>query len=249
MVYRAPNREPGEKVKSIELYGDGIGRVELFDHMGTDLTVVNSARVSFGRNKEELDERDAKLINYLVRHKHTSTFEHNLVTYRFVVPLFVRSQHHRHRTWSYNEISRRYTDVDIRFYEPEMFRTQHKSNRQASNAEELINPVIRVPYGPSGYRGEANRVVGDWHENSLELYNSLIDGGVCREQARGVLPQNLYTEYYGTVNLNNLLKFIDLRTHEGAQLEIQKVAEACLEIATDLWPVAVGAYRRAKNED
>ena len=235
-------------MKSVELYGDGIGRVELVDHMGTDLTIVNSARVSFGRNKEEIDERDTKLINYLVRNKHTSTFEHNLVTYRFTVPLFVRSQHHRHRTWSYNEISRRYTDVDIRFYEPEMFRTQHKSNRQASNAEELNNPVIRVPYGPQGYRGEASKVVEDWNKKSLELYNSLIDGGVCREQARGVLPQNLYTEYYGTVNLNNLLKFIDLRTHEGAQWEIQKVAEACLEIATDLWPVAVGAYRRAKNE-
>jgi len=77
-------------VSSIELYGDGIGRVELVDHMGTDLTIVNSARVSFGRNKEEIDERDVKLINYLVRNKHTSTFEHNLVTYRFTVPLFVR---------------------------------------------------------------------------------------------------------------------------------------------------------------
>jgi thymidylate synthase (FAD) len=105
-----------------------------------------------------------------------------------------------------------------------------------------------VPYGPFGYRGEASKVVGDWHEKSLELYNSLIDGGVCREQARGVLPQNMYTEYYGTVNLSNLLKFIDLRTHEGAQWEIVKVAEACLEIAEGLWPVAVGAYRRAKNE-
>ena len=235
-------------MKSVELYGDGIGYINYVDHMGTDLTIVNSARVSFGKRKEELDERDAKLINYLVRNKHTSTFEHNLVTYRFTVPLFVRSQHHRHRTWSYNEISRRYTDVDIRFYEPEMFRTQHKSNRQASNAEELNNPVIRVPYGPQGYRGEASRVVSDWNKKSLELYNSLIDGSVCREQARGVLPQNMYTEYYGTVNLNNLLKFIDLRTHEGAQWEIQKVAEACLEIATDLWPVAVGAYRRAKND-
>jgi thymidylate synthase (FAD) len=235
-------------MKSIELYGDGIGYINYVDHMGTDLTIVNSARVSFGKNKEEIDERDAKLINYLVRNKHTSTFEHNLVTYRFVVPLFVRSQHHRHRTWSYNEISRRYTDVDIRFYEPEMFRTQHKSNRQASNAEELNNPVIRVPYGPSGFRGEASKVIKDWNEKSLKLYNSLVDGGVCREQARGVLPQNMYTEYYGTVNLSNLLKFIDLRTHKGAQLEIQKVAEACLEIATDLWPIAVGAYRRAKNE-
>ena len=71
--------------------------------------------------------------------------------------------------------------------------------------------------------------------------------GVCREQARGVLPQNMYTEYYGTVNLNNLLKFIDLRTHEGAQWEIQKVAEACLEIATELYPETVGAYRAIRK--
>lgn len=125
--------------KTIQLYGDGIGRVDYVQHMGSDLTVVNSARVSFGVEKEELDERDRKLINYLIKHRHTSTLEHNLITFRFVVPLFVRSQHHRHRTWSYNEISRRYTDVNIQFYEPKQFRTQHKSNRQASNADELIN--------------------------------------------------------------------------------------------------------------
>ena len=91
--------------RSIELYGDNIGRVDLIQHMGTDLTIVNSARVSFGQNKDEIDAKDGKLINYLVKHRHTSTFEHNVVTFRFVVPLFVRSQHHRHRTWSYNEIS------------------------------------------------------------------------------------------------------------------------------------------------
>ena len=203
--------------KSIELYGDGIGRVDYVESMGSDLTIVNSARVSFGTQKEELDGRDRKLINYLAKHKHTSTFEHNVVTFRFTVPLYVRSQHHRHRTWSYNEISRRYTDVNINFYEPEGFRTQHESNRQASNPDELIDP------------------------------NMMKDAGVCREQARGVLPQNLYTEYYGTVNLSNLLKFIDLRSHEGAQWEIQKVAEACLDIADDLWPIAVKAYRRGKN--
>ena len=91
--------------KSIELYGDGIGRVDYVNHMGDDLTVVNSARVSFGVEKEELDGRDKKLINYLIKHRHTSTLEHNLITFRFSVPMFVRSQHHRHRTWSYNEIS------------------------------------------------------------------------------------------------------------------------------------------------
>ena len=229
--------------KSIDIYGDGIGRVDLVDHMGSDLTIVNSARVSFGKHKEKLDGKDERLINYLVNHRHTSTFEHNIATFRFVVPLFVRSQHHRHRTWSYNEISRRYTDVNIQFYEPEAFRTQHKSNRQASNAEELINPSLVHSRG----RNLASALISDHHQGSLKLFNQLIEAGVCREQARGVLPQNLYTEYYGTVNLNNLLKFIDLRTHEGAQWEIQKVAEACLEIAEGLWPVAVSSYRRAKK--
>jgi thymidylate synthase (FAD) len=243
-----------ESKRSIHVYGDGIGRVDLVEHMGSDLTIVNSARVSFGKHKEALDEKDKKLVNYLVKHRHTSTFEHNVATFRFVVPLFVRSQHHRHRTWSYNEISRRYTDVNIQFYEPEAFRTQHKSNRQASNAEELINPetdteaFFMCGYVTGDWNPTAAEVVKRHNENSLFLYEELIEKGVCREQARGVLPQNLYTEYYGTVSLNNLLKFIDLRTHEGAQWEIQKVAEACLEIAEGLWPVAVGAYRRAKNE-
>ena len=236
--------------KTIQLYDDGIGRVDYVQHMGSDLTVVNSARVSFGVEKEELDERDRKLINYLIKHRHTSTLEHNLITFRFVVPLFVRSQHHRHRTWSYNEISRRYTDVNIQFYEPKQFRTQHKSNRQASNAEELINPEIGyLPHILLGYpKSSAAEAIQHHHEHSLKLFNSLIEAGVCREQARGVLPQNLYTEYYGSVNLSNLLKFIDLRTHMGAQWEIQKVAEACLEIATDLFPETVGAYRRIRHE-
>ena len=228
--------------KSIDIYGDGIGRVDYVNHMGDDLTVVNSARVSFGVEKEELDGRDRKLINYLIKHRHTSTLEHNLITFRFTVPMYVRSQHHRHRTWSYNEISRRYTDVNIKFYEPQSFRTQHKSNRQASNIEGLINPVLSCG-------SDCDEMVGMHHQMSLDLFNRMIDAGVCREQARGVLPQNLYTEYYGTVNLSNLLKFIDLRTHEGAQWEIQKVAEACLEIATDLFPVTVGAYRRIRNEE
>ena len=224
------------------LYNDTIGCVEYVQHMGNDLTIVNAARVSFGVEKDEVDARDKKLIRYLVKNRHTSTLEHNVITFRFCVPLYVRSQHHRHRTWSYNEISRRYTDVNIQFYEPEAFRTQHKSNRQASNADELISPQIEWD------RTTAQQAVNQHHKKSLALFNTLIEAGVCREQARGVLPQNMYTEYYGTVNLNNLLKFIDLRTHEGAQWEIQKVAEACLEIAEGLWPVAVGAYRRAKNE-
>lgn len=228
-------------IEKIDLYGDGIGSVEYVEHMGSDLTIVNSARVSFGKHKEVLDEKDRKLIKYLIEHKHTSTFEHNLITFRFVVPLFIRSQHHRHRTWSYNEISRRYTDVDLRFYEPKSFRTQHKSNRQASN-HDAIDPVIWPDLSDPDFGTTASECVRKHHASSLVLYNDLVKSGVCREQARGVLPQNLYTEYYGTCNLSNLLKFIELRTHEGAQEEIQQVARACLDIAKSIWPTAVNSY-------
>ena len=234
--------------KKIYLYDDNIGSVEYIDHMGTDLTVVNSARVSFGKTKKELDKKDEKLIRYLTRHKHTSTLEHNIVTLRFCVPLYVRSQHHRHRTWSYNEISRRYTEENLRFYEPSSFRTQHKSNRQASNIEEKIDPIIIPDLSDSDYGLTAAMCMKKHHELSLRFYHDLIRTGVCREQARGVLPQNLYTEYYGTVNLNNLMKFISLRTHDGAQWEIQKVALACLDIVEDLWPVTVASYKDTKTE-
>ena len=241
--------------KSVELYDDGKGRVEYVEHVGSDLSVVNSARVSFGKHKERLDAGDHKLIKYLVKHRHTSTLEHNVITFRFCVPLYVRSQHHRHRTWSYNEISRRYTDVDIKFYQPTGFRTQHESNRQASNAEELIDPEVGDYTYDDGFifkcvpceDEDMHCLVEAYHKMSLDVFNMMIDKGVCREQARGVLPQNMYTEYYGTVNLNNLLKFIDLRTHEGAQWEIQKLAEACLEITTDLWPATVNAYRELRQ--
>lgn len=233
-------------MKSIEIYGDGIGKVELVESMGSDLAVVNSARVSFGKHKEELDDKDEKLIDYLIRHKHTSVLEHCVVTFRFKVPLFIRSQHHRHRTWSYNEISRRYTEENLQFYEPKEFRTQHKSNRQASNTE-LINPWVEEPdQWIQGRR--VDDLVKDHHEDCVNVYNKMMELGVCREQARGVLPQNLYTEYYGTVNLGNLLKFIDLRTHEGAQWEIQVVAQACLDIASELYPKTVAAYRRVLDE-
>jgi len=225
----------------IELYSDNVGCVEYISHMGDDLTIANAARVSFGAEKNSLDEKDKKLIDYLMRHNHTSPFEHCTITMRFIVPLFIRSQHHRHRTWAYNEISRRYTSVDMKFYTPKEFRTQHKSNRQASN-NELIDPMIDSSYLAGGY-SKASEAVSKHHTSSISLYNGLLDAGVCREQARGILPQNLYTQYYGTVNLHNLLKFVSLRMHEGAQWEIQEVAKACLALAETHFPYAVKSWR------
>jgi thymidylate synthase (FAD) len=227
------------------IYDDKIGFVELVDHMGTDLTIVNAARVSFNKHKESMDTKDEKLISYLIDHKHTSTLEHNVVTFRVKVPLFVRSQHMRHRTAAYNEVSRRYTDENIQFYLPKHFRSQHKSNRQASNIEELINPEMNWCYkdphetGKCGTAVESmNAFVGIAHR----FYEELMSVGVCREQARMALPQNLYTEYYCTANLRNIMHFIELRTHEGAQWEIQQMANAMLEIVRELWPVTVQAF-------
>lgn len=226
----------------IDLFGDGIGAVEYVSHMGTDLSVVNAARVSFGTEKEEVDEKDIKLINYLMAHNHSSPFEHCVLTFKFTVPLFIRSQHHRHRTWAYNEISRRYTSVDMNFYSPKEFRTQHKSNRQASD-DQMVNPVLDSSYLSIGFEN-ASDAVSMHNTRSIGLYNALINSGVCREQARGVLPQNLYTQYFGTVNLHNLLKFISLRSHEGAQWEIQQVANACLKLAKEHFPHSVKAYAK-----
>ena len=235
-------------MKKVDLYGDGIGTVEYISHMGNDLSIVNAARVSFGAEKQELDGKDMKLIDYLVKHNHTSPFEHCAITMRFTVPLFIRSQHHRHRTWSYNEISRRYTSVDMDFYQPEEFRTQHKSNRQAST-ETLVNPDLSSSTGLCAHTPHtASEAVRAHHRRSMELYEKLLDKGVCREQARGVLPQNLYTQYYGTTNLHNLFKFISLRQHEGAQWEIQKVADACFKIARRHFPVSTEAFLKANKE-
>lgn len=252
----------GKQFKLYEETGDNIGYVELVDHMGTDLTVVNAARVSFGVKKEKLDQKDKKLLGYLIKHRHTSTLEHNVMTCKFKVPIFVVRQHHRHRTWSYNEISRRYTSVNLEFYGPKKFRTQHKNNRQASNFDELLDPMIleaivksnkipklltklilkigkRVPVANL----TASQLVTAHHKASIKLFNLLLDVGVCREQARGVLPQNMYTTYIGTVNLNNLIKFIELRIHKGAQWEIIQVAKKLLEIAANLWPETVQKYK------
>ena len=232
--------------RTLYLYDDQIGRVSYVDHMGSDLTVVNSARVSFGNTRDELNDRDKRLVKYLVKHKHTSTFEHNVITFKFVVPLFIRSQHHRHRTWSYNEISRRYTDSDLQFYVPNDYRTQHKSNRQASNIEEKINPPMSV-YGIDLESRLCNEAIEHHVNMSLALFDDMIKKGVAREQARMILPQNLYTEYYATANLSNILKFIELRTHDGAQWEIQQLANKMGKIIAGIWPITMESYQETRN--
>jgi thymidylate synthase (FAD) len=207
-------------------------KVTYIDHMGSDLTITNSARVSFNGYSSSLEEKDKKLIKYLADHEHLSPFEHCTLTVLVEVPLYIRSQIHRHRTFAYNEISRRYTSEDLQFYVPNIddIRKQSKSNRQASNGELSENDSIA-----------ALEVMQKIHKDCLDTYNNLLDMGVCREQARGVLPQNLMTKFYMTGNLRNFAHFIKLRTHEGAQKEVRDMANQLTEILTEKFPVALSS--------
>ena len=227
----------------IHLYNDNVGVCELLDDSGSDLDIVNSARVSFDREKTILSVRDKKLIHYLWQNKHTSPFEHCSVKFRCVVPLFVARQHMRHRTWSYNEVSRRYTEENIEFYLPKEFRTQHQSNRQAST-DTRCNPVIRSVEGTTQiWATKADEALLNHTKKSLELYNQLLEVGVCREQARMVLPQNMYCKYIASANLLNCLKFIGLRDKPEAQLEIRVLAQAMGGFIKELFPTAWEAFK------
>ena len=237
-----------------ELYTDfsceNPGYVELKQHMGEDIkTQVNAARASFGVEINEVTDRDRKLFKYCARDGHTSTMEHNVFTFAFKVPLFVARQHMRHRTWSFNEISRRYTDRNLDFYLPTAFRQQSDSNRQASVLNSEINPILQTVNGSlMNYVKKTDHSVKLHVENSLKLYRDMISAGICREQARMVLPQNLYTYYWGTVNLNNFLKFYELRNHPGAQIEIQEMAVACMSLLEEVIPETIEIYKQAKHE-
>jgi len=202
----------------------GQGWVGLVGHLGSEVTAVNAARVSFGKRKDVMDERDVALLDYLLDHRHTSPLEHVVFTFIVHCPLFVRSQWHRHRTWSYNEISRRYTEFDLEFYVPPQLRRQAENDRQASVADPGLAD------GPWWERIRAH------HAAALALYHELLAAGVCREQARGVLPQNLMTTFWATVDLANLIHFLELRSHPGAQWEIQEYARAIRQLIEPIIP-------------
>ncbi|NLF37840.1 FAD-dependent thymidylate synthase [bacterium] len=210
---------------------DGQGWVGLIDQMGTETTIVNAARVSFGKMVDTMTERDVVLMKYLLENRHTSPLEHMAFTFVVHCPLFVRSQWHRHRTWSYNEISRRYTEVDMEFYTPAVVRGQSADNRQAS-----VDTLAKEK------QDEARALIDRQNRESLALYEKLLGMGVCREQARGVLPQNLMTTFWASVDLGNLIHFLDLRDHEGAQWEIRQYAHAIKELVKPIVPHVAGIY-------
>jgi thymidylate synthase (FAD) len=213
----------------------GQGWVGLIDHLGEEISIVNAARVSFGKLKNEMEQRDIALLKYLIENKHTSPLEHVVFTFSVHCPLFIRGQWHRHRTWSYNEISRRYTEIDMEFYTPENLRQQADNDRQAS--------VDNADFNDSALR----ELISGHNQSSFALYEELLAKGVCREQARGVLPQNMMVTFWGTVNLGNLLHFLDLRDSEHAQWEIREYAIAIKKLIKPIIP-NVAKYYESKGQ-
>lgn len=224
-----PVSEPKTKLDPLE---DGISSLELVRHSGSDVDVVNAARVSFGKVVTQMNERDVKLVRYLMKHDHTSPFEHNQLSFRIKCPLYVARQWMRHRMNSYNEISYRYVKAPLEFYTPKKWRFQDTQNRQGSVGE-FENEKLLQEYSQA-------------LKHARDAYESLLEQGVCREQARGLLPVTTYTEFIFTCNLLSLTHFLRLRTHAGAQFEIRQYAYGMLELALPHFPVSLQAWKDFK---
>ncbi len=214
------------------------GFVRLIDHMGTDLTVVNAARVSFGKRKESFDGKDAELVDYLAQNEHTAPFRHAYLTFHVKAPVFVFRQWMKHRVASdFNEISGRYVEFrEDEFYVPEHFRQQAKVNKQGSEGEI-----------EEGSRKQAAEVYQEACFQSLTQYKKLIELGVCREQARCVLPLGLYSEAYWTASLQAVAHFLHLRLDAHAQWEIRQYAQAVQILTEPLFPESLKALMQAPS--
>jgi thymidylate synthase (FAD) len=209
------------------------GFVRLDDAMADDLSVVNGARVSFARRKEEMDESDEGLVRFLMRDRHGTPFEHNSFRFHVRTPIFVAREWFRHRVGSFNEFSMRYAKATDDFYvpEPEDVRTQVGKPGAYS-----FDPV--APEVAETTREELQAV----YEAAYAAYEKLVDLGVARELARCALPVGAYTEFFWTVNARALMNFLSLRAAETAQREIRRYAEACEVFFAEKMPVTHAAF-------
>ena len=208
--------------------------VTYIDHMGSDISVVNAARVSFGKKSEwmprihygeelVLKPKDAKLIKYLAKHKHKSPFNHTFVTFHVKAPIFVARQLQKHEYMPWNEISRRYVDDDPEFYQPDVWRGRAQDKKQGSDG--VINDIR-----PS----VARNMVEDCRQN----YNYLLAKGISPEQARMVLPQSMMTEWYWSGTLFAFAKMCSLRLKADTQEETQLVAQKVALTMAKIYPVS-----------
>lgn len=214
------------------------GHARLFESMGSDLSIVRNARVSYDAEWRagEDEGKDEKLIHYLMKNRHTSPFEAVTFTFDVKAPIFVLRQWHRHRTWSFNEISARYAELPEEFYVPDTqhITTQSTSNKQMRTSEQHVNAAIY------------SEMMSLHCEEAFRIYKYMLADGVPRELARTILPVATYSHMFATVDLHNLFHFLRLRLHPHAQYEIRVYAEAMLELIRPVVPVAVAAFEANK---
>jgi thymidylate synthase (FAD) len=216
--------------EEIQVLDHGFVRLDAAE--ATDLSVVNSARVSFGKRKEEMDEGDQKLVYFLLKNRHGTPFEHNMLRFHVKAPIFVAREWMRHRIGSFNEWSLRYAKVENPdFYLPKEFRTQvgkpgaYTYEKWKGGSQQMLQHQVVTHY-----------------RDSVDLYNYMIDREIAREQARLVLPLALFTEFYWTVNARSLMNFIGLRNADAAQWEIREYAKIVEELWTEEMPITANVF-------
>ena len=223
------------------------GFVEVIDSLGNDLTVVNSARVSFGKRKEKFDKSDERLVRYLAKYKHYSPFRHLQVQFHIKAPEFVMRQWYKHvvgiettsnsatKDHAWNEISGRYVPVED-FYVPSVWRKQSEDNKQAS---EGVLDDLQQKRMDSAY---------DEYIRQVEMiYDRMISAGTAKEQARIILPLSQYTEVYWTASFQAIMNFIELRNEKTSQWEIQQYAKVMLDLMGDVYPQTTKLWSEAHN--
>lgn len=229
-----------EKGHTIKVLDHGF--VRLIDNLGDDKRIVEAARISY-QSPSKGDEADKKLLLYLWKHRHTSPFEQCSITFNVKLPLFVQGQMVRHRTQRLNQMSARYTEMPDEFYIPSSWRKQDTKNKQGSLIEE--NWDVIGSEGQSRNDLLSAKFLAQCEDN-YKTYKEMIDGGVSKEMARMVLPQNLYTEIYSNWDVHNLCHFFTLRLDPHAQWEIREYARAMYEIFKTLYPWCAEAWEKYK---
>ena len=221
------------------------GFVEVVDSLGNDLTVVNSARVSFGKRKKYWDKSDERLVRYLAKYKHYSPFRHLQVKFHIKAPEFVMRQWYKHvvgidttsnssaKDHAWNEISGRYVPVED-FYYPSVWRKQSDDNKQAS--EGVLDDLQQK---------RMTSVFNEYMRQVEMAYDRMIDAGMAKEQARIILPLNQYTEVYWTASFQAIMNFIELRNEKTSQIEIQEYAKVMLEQMKEVFPKTTELWSEA----
>ncbi|MCC6223468.1 MAG: FAD-dependent thymidylate synthase [Thermoleophilia bacterium] len=217
--------------REIRLFEHGFVRLD--DAMASDLSVVNSARVSFAKRRETMEEADAGLVRFLMRDRHGTPFEHNAFRFHVRCPLFVAREWFRHRIGSFNEESARYHQLEPDFYVPAAADVRSQVGKPGAYTFEPVEPALA-----ESVRADLARQ----YRKAYALYEELLARGLAKELARCVLPMGTFTQFYWTVNARSLMNFLSLRAADTAQLEIRRYAEALETFLAELMPVTYEAW-------